>query len=78
MKRVVNLQTGKESRKRLTEKDKAQQKIDAEKKKPTRYRDQRALAYPSVKDQLDMIYHKGFDAWKEVITEVKNKYPKPE
>lgn len=32
--------------------------------------------YPSIEDQLDMIYHEGLDAWKLKIKEVKDKYPK--
>lgn len=36
----------------------------------------RYQAYPSIADQLDMIYHQGIDAWKAKITEIKNKYPK--
>lgn len=41
------------------------------------YKDLRANEYPSVGDQLDLIYHEGIDAWKAKIQEVKNKYPKP-
>jgi len=41
------------------------------------YKQQRAQAYPSIADQLDLIYHDGIDAWKEVITQVKEEYPKP-
>jgi hypothetical protein len=37
----------------------------------------RKLSYPTVEQQLDILYHQGFDAWKEVIAEVKAKYPKP-
>ena len=40
------------------------------------YQRQRALAYPSIADQLDQIYHEGIDAWKETISAVKAKYPK--
>lgn len=36
----------------------------------------RFQAYPTVTEQLDMIYHQGIDAWKAKITEIKNKYPK--
>ncbi len=38
----------------------------------------RALAYPSIPDQLDDIFHNGLDAWKATIQETKDKYPKPE
>lgn len=41
------------------------------------YQRQRALAYPSITDQLDLLYHGGMDAWKAAITAVKEEYPKP-
>jgi hypothetical protein len=37
----------------------------------------RALAYPSIPDQLDDIFHNGLDGWKATIQETKDKYPKP-
>ncbi len=37
----------------------------------------RVLEYPSVQEQLDMIF-KDVDAWKETIQAIKDKYPKPE
>ena len=40
------------------------------------YKDQRAQAYPSIADQLDILYHGGLDAWKTAIQEVKDRYPK--
>jgi len=40
------------------------------------YKDKRAKAYPSIPDQLDLLYHGGMDAWKAAIDAVKNKYPK--
>ena len=40
------------------------------------YKDLRAQAYPSIKDQLDDIFHNGLDGWKETIQAVKDKYPK--
>ena len=42
------------------------------------YKLDRAISYPSVVDQLDLIYHSGIDAWKVKIKETKDKYPKPE
>ena len=36
----------------------------------------RANEYPSVKDQLDKIYHSGLNEWKKVIKLTKDKYPK--
>jgi len=44
---------------------------------PEAYKYQRALAYPSIADQLDKIYHEGIDAWKAQIAAVKQEYPKP-
>jgi hypothetical protein len=41
------------------------------------YQRDRASAYPSIKDQLDTLYHQGYDGWKASIDEVKNQYPKP-
>ena len=43
----------------------------------TKYQRDRAAEYPSVVDQLDLIYHSGVDAWKAKIKETKDKYPKP-
>ena len=39
------------------------------------YIDNRLMDYPSVQDQLDMIYH-DIDAWREKIAAIKAKYPK--
>lgn len=40
------------------------------------YKYDRANDYPSVKDQLDKIYHEGIDEWKKLIKVTKDKYPK--
>ena len=40
------------------------------------YQRNRAAEYPSIKDQLDDMYHNGFDAWKATIKTTKDKYPK--
>lgn len=48
--------------------------VDDEDKK---YIAQRLESYPSIQDQLDMIYHDGIDAWKSAIAEVKETFPKP-
>jgi len=45
-------------------------------KNSTRYKELRKAAYPSIEDQLDLIFHGGLDAWREVIQDVKNRYPK--
>jgi hypothetical protein len=44
---------------------------------PDAYKYQRATAYPSIADQLDTLYHGGYDAWKATITAVKEEFPKP-
>ena len=41
------------------------------------YIEDRQMAYPSIPDQLDLIYHQGIDEWKKVITAVKEAHPKP-
>lgn len=41
------------------------------------YARKRAAEYPSVVDQLDKMFHSGFQAWKDEIQKVKDKYPKP-
>jgi len=43
---------------------------------PNAYKTQRAAAYPSITDQLDLLYHGGMDAWKAAITAVKEEFPK--
>ena len=40
------------------------------------YQRKRAEEYPTVVDQLDLIFHSGIDAWKAKIKETKDKYPK--
>ena len=41
------------------------------------YARKRNYEYPSIKDQLDKIYHEGIDKWKEdMIKPVKDKHPK--
>ena len=41
------------------------------------YQRKRKPEYPAIEDQLDLLYHKGVDGWKEEIQKVKDKYPKP-
>lgn len=48
-------------------------------KETDNYRDLRMQAYPSIQDQLDMIYHdsvNGTRTWVDSIRVVKEKYPK--
>jgi len=40
------------------------------------YKAKRAAEYPSIADQLDLLYHGGIDGWKSAIQTVKAKYPK--
>ena len=40
------------------------------------YKSKRRTEYPSLKDQLDDIYHNGIDGWKATIKTIKDKYPK--
>ena len=43
------------------------------------YKRNRAKEYPPIVDQLDYIYHNGLTKWKaDMITPVKEKYPKPD
>lgn len=42
------------------------------------YKINRRSAYPSIPDQLDMIFHNGIDAWKAQIQAIKDRYPKPQ
>ena len=41
-----------------------------------KYQRDRAMAYPSIVDQLDDLYHNGIDGWKTTIKAVKDKYTK--
>jgi len=40
------------------------------------YAQERAQAYPSIVDQLDLMYHGGYEAWKASIEAVKTQFPK--
>jgi hypothetical protein len=40
------------------------------------YATKRQTEYPPIAEQLDTLYHGGYDAWKEEIQAIKNKYPK--
>jgi hypothetical protein len=45
------------------------------------YQRDRAAAYPSLADQLDMLYHDAVDGtttWQEAVAAVKAAHPKPE
>ena len=51
----------------------AELKTDYDNKK---YQRDREIAYPSIQDQLDDLYHNGIDGWKATIKTTKDKYPK--
>lgn len=40
------------------------------------YAEKRVSEYPSFGEQFDKLYHEGYDAWKESIKTIKDKYPK--
>ncbi len=43
------------------------------------YARNRKIEYPPMADQLDYMFHNGFDKWKEdIVQPVKDKYPKSE
>lgn len=41
------------------------------------YKEKRFAEYPNVYEQLDDLYHLGYDGWKAKIKAIKDKYPKP-
>ena len=56
----------------------AQRKEWQEAQAKIQYIEDRQLAYPSIPDQFDIIYHKGLDEWKLAIKAIKDAYPKPQ
>ena len=57
--------------------DAARVTLDAEAAEAA-YQEERKRAYPSIREQLDYIYHNGIDKWKtDIVDPVKTKYPKP-
>ena len=70
-----------DERKREIELDEELIKVELEKiqeeQKLVEYKKLRKAEYPKIEDQLDLLYHKGIDGWKEEIQKVKDKYPKP-
>lgn len=41
------------------------------------YKTKRMSAYPSFAEQFDTLYHGGYDAWKDMIKQIKDTIPKP-
>ena len=64
-----------EAQRDIEEKDWADEQVELKK---TQYQRDRAEAYPSIKDQLDDLYHNGIDGWKATIKVIKDKFPKPQ
>jgi len=62
-----------EAQRDIEEKDWADEQVELKK---TQYQRDRAEAYPSIKDQLDDLYHNGIDGWKATIKTTKDKFPK--
>ena len=56
----------------------AEAKAEADRKAAMTYKDKREAEYPTIGDQLDMIYHaaEGGYAFQKAIKAVKDKYPK--
>lgn len=69
---IVNVQTGETTQVDLTADEIAALPVPV----PPTYQELRKAAYPSIADQLDLLYHGGMDAWKAAITAVKEEYPK--
>ena len=40
------------------------------------YQRQRAQAYPSIEEQLDTLFHGGYDVWRAQIQAIKDQFPK--
>lgn len=51
------------------------QKLEIENQK-NYYKELRIKEYPPIEEQLDLLYHGGYDAWHTAIKTIKEKYPK--
>ena len=49
-----------------------------EAKQARKYIENRKKEYPSIEQQLDIIYHSGIESWKDEIKKIKDKHPKPD
>jgi hypothetical protein len=74
---ITNAQTGEVTEVPFTFEEIAEVELAQAEAAKTEYQRQRAIEYPSYADQFDLLYHGGYDAWKEAIQAVKDKYPKP-
>ena len=63
----------------FTEEEIAEREARIAERNATRYIKERIRNYPSIGDQLDMIYHAGLggDEFQAAIAAVKSQYPKP-
>ena len=79
--REINIQTGEETIIDLTAEEvsaKEAREVEVQAKQ-NHYTAKRKAEYPPIADQLDYIYHNGLTKWKaDMITPVKEKYPKPD
>jgi hypothetical protein len=74
---ITNAQTSEVTEVPFTPEEIAEVELAQAEAAKTEYQRQRAAEYPSYADQFDLLYHGGYDAWKEAIQAVKDKYPKP-
>jgi hypothetical protein len=42
------------------------------------YQRLREKEYPTWEEQMDILYHQGYEGWRAAIQAVKDKYPKPQ
>jgi regulator of replication initiation timing len=65
----------------LTKKEEAELRaewaIEETEKQNNAWKEGRKKEYPSINDQLDTLYHEGYEGWKAKIKAIKDKYPKP-
>ena len=59
----------------LQEVDAELQRLQAEHDRKD-YQRQRAQAYPSIEEQLDTLFHGGYDVWRAQIQAIKDQFPK--
>lgn len=75
---ITDAQTGETTQVPFTPEEVAVAEATAAELAKTEYQRLRAAEYPSFADQFDLLYHGGYDAWKAVIDNIKQKYPKYE
>lgn len=61
-----------------TQKEIEAKKIELEKEwQSLKYQRDRAVSYPPLAEQMDLLYHGGIDALKVELKKTKDKFPKP-